>query len=169
MKGMNIIMKNVSKKMISLLMGVLTLCSVFVFPTISAEAATKSCGMIVNVFDGGRYYSGRYECDSHSDFGKVGLFGKSVKIEFVNFCSQLNSSQVNFYKKYARFNVCVSSNGIVKKFYNGKKLGEKFTIPKGKNMTVWIHSEIDSSGWDQFEKQMKKGLPWSFAQYRLKY
>ena len=161
-------MKTNSKKMISLFMAVITLCSLFVFPTIGVEAATKSCGYIVNVYDGGRNYSGRYQCESRSNFGNIG-WSKNVKIEFVNFCSVLNSSQVNFYKKYARFNVYVSSNGIVKKFYGNKKIGDTFKIPNGKNMTVWICSKIDSSGWNQFSNQMRSGLPWTYAQYRLKY
>ena len=161
-------MKKFSKKVFSLFMLVITLCSAFVFPTINAAAATKSCGYVVNVFDGGRNYSGRYQCDSHTDFGKVG-WSKNVKIEFVNYCSVLNTNQVNFYKKYARFDVYVSSNGYVKKFYGNKKIGDTFKIPIGKNMSVWICSKIDSSGWNDFKNQMKSGLPWSYAQYRLKY
>jgi len=162
-------MKNSLKKIVSLFMTMIVICSCFTFNVIGVEAATKSCGYVINVYDGGRNYSGRYRCDSHSDFGNVGLFGKKVKIEFVNYCSQLNKDQENFYKKYARFNVYVSSNGKVKKYYGNMKIGDTFKIPKGKNMTVWINSGIDSSGWKQFEKQMKANLPWTFAQYRLKY
>ena len=163
-------MKKFTKNIIALFIVTITVCSCFAFNAIiPAEAATKSCGYVINVYDGGKDYSGRYACDSHSDFGKVGLFGKTVKIEFVNYCSQLNKEQRNFYKKYARFNVYVSNNGIVKKCYVNKKIGNTFKIPSGKNMTVWINSRIDSSGWGQFEKQMKSGLPWVYAQYRLKY
>lgn len=155
--------------MVSLLMTLLVIGSCFTFTTIDVAAATKSCGYVVNVYDGGSNYSGRYQCHYQSDFGNVGLFGKNVKIEFVNYCSGLNANQVNFYKKYARFNVYVYSNGVLKKFYNGKKIGDTFKIPQGKNMRVTIDSMIDSSGWNEFGKQMKSGLPWTFAQYRLKY
>ena len=162
-------MKNFFKNVFSVFMAILTLCSIFAFPAINVSAATKSCGYIINVADGGRNYSGRYQCYSRSDFGKVGWSGKNVKIEFVNFASALNTNQANFYKQYARFNVCVYSNGTLKKFYANKKIGDTFKIPSGKNMTVGIDSMIDSSGWSQFSKQMKSGLPWSYAQYRLKY
>lgn len=164
-------MKKILKRTLSLFMAVITLSACVSFSAIDVEAATKNCGMIIRVYDGSSNYSGRYQCRSETNFGKVGLFGKKVKIEFVNFSSQLNSSQVNFYKDYARFNVCVCDGNTVKKCYTNMKIGDTFKIPMGKNMSVCIDSRIDSSGWKQFSKQMKSKpmLPWSFAQYRLKY
>lgn len=160
--------KDITKRTVSLFMAVLTLYTVCSFAMIDAEAATKGGGMVVNVYDGSRYYSGRYERDTDFYFGEVGLFGKKPKIQFINFCSGLTGAEENFYKKYARFNVYVISGSTVKSF-SIKKAGDTFKIPKGKNMKVWIHSYIDSSGWNEFEKNMSNGMAWSFAQYRLNY
>lgn len=160
--------KDISKRAISLFMAVLTLYSVCMFSTVDAAATTESGGIVVYVSDGGPYYSGRYERDTDFYIGKVGLFGKKGKINFVNFCSGLTGAEEKFYKEYARFDVCIVKNGIVKKCYF-LKAGDTFKIPSGKNMKVWVHSRIDSSGWEQFRKHMKKGMAWSFAQYNLTY
>lgn len=162
-------MKKTLKKAISLLLVMTTLCSLLMLPATCVNAATKGCGYVVNVYDGGRNYSGRYQCNSQTSFGNVGILGKNVKIEFVNFCSVLKSNQVRFYNNYARFNVYVYSNGKLKKFYANKRIGDSFKVPSGKNITVSIDSKIDSSGWGEFTNQMKSGLPWTYAQYRIKY
>lgn len=162
-------MKNrIIKKSISMILVMVTLFSVCSFASFNAEAATKSGGYVINVYDSSPYYSGRYEIDKTFSFGDIGFFGKSVKIEFINFCSGLTKEQENFYKKYARFNVYVCCGDYVQSFQI-KKVGESFKIPQGKNMKVWIHSRIDSTGWNEFERLMRKGMAWDFGQYRLKY
>lgn len=156
------------KKRVSCIALALLICFVSLHITrpIVAEAATTGSSYIVNVYDMGQNYSGRYERDR--DFGnfKAGAFGKSFTIQFCNVYSQLSNSEVSFFKTYARFQVYVyNTNGKLVKFYGNKKIGNKFSIPRG-TYNIVIHSGIDSSGWNRFAANR---WHYTYAQYRLKY
>lgn len=133
--------------------------------TFTAEAATTSNSYIVNVYDGGRNYKGKYEI--YHDFGtyKGSLTGKKFTIEAINYCSVLPKSDVSYFNTYARFSVYLYKDGYLYKYYDRLKNGASFKLPSGSYKIV-IRSEIDSSGWSQFGAHT--GL-WTYAQYRLKY
>ena len=158
--------KTNTKRTWCLIMALMIAFCCFMTKPEPVEAATTSSHWIINRYDGGNNYSGKYII--YRDWGKfsAGLFGKKFTIQEVNYLSQLSSSEKWYFDKYARFGVYVyKTNGNLYKYYGGLKNGSSFKIPKG-TYSITIRSEIDSSGWSQFSKYAGK---WTYAQYRLKY
>lgn len=157
---------NSRKRIISTLIAITVAFSCIMMISVTTSAATTGLKPILNKYDGGRYYSGRYQVTS--DFGQLkgSLFGKKYTIECVNYLSQLNNSECGYFGSYSRFGVWICrTNGKVYKYIDGLKHGSSFKLPLGKWKVV-IKSSIDPSGWDSFSYYTNI---WTFAMYRLRY